>query len=192
MKKLTLVILMICLVAAPAAADIYRYVDERGITIFTDTPRHEGYKVHFSEKASYRTLSGTAGYYPYRDVVHRACLIYEVDEALVRAVIEVESDYNRYAVSYAGARGLMQLMPQTISHLGVKNPWDPEQNVQAGTRYLKNFLIKFPGNVEMALAAYNAGLTNVLRYGAVPPFPQTENYVRKVMSRYREFSGFRR
>jgi hypothetical protein len=180
------------LFAVPAAADIYRYVDERGTTIFTDTPRHSGYEIHLREKVSYRTLSGTAGYYPYRDIVVRACAIYEVDEALVRAVIEVESDYNRYAFSQAGARGLMQLMPETISHLGVRNPWDPEQNVQAGTRYLRNLLVKFPGSVEMALAAYNAGLTNVLRYGAIPPFPQTVDYVKKVMNRYRELSGFRR
>ena len=192
MKNLTLAILMSFLFTVPASADIYRYTDERGITIFTDTPRHEGYKVYMREKAAFRTLSGTAGYYPYRDVVHRACLIYGMDEALIRAVIEVESDFDRYAVSTAGARGLMQLMPETISHMGVENPWDPEQNVQAGTRYLKRLLRKFPGKMEMALAAYNAGLTNVLRYGAVPPFPQTEDYVRKVMNRYRELSGFRR
>ena len=191
MKKLVFVAIVFFLSVSPVSADIYHFMDERGIRIFTDNPRHDGYKVFMRERSSYRTLA-RGSYYPYRDVVLKACSLYKVDEALVRAVIEVESDFNRYAVSYAGARGLMQLMPETMKHLGVKNPWDPEQNVQAGTRYLKRLLSRFSGNKELALAAYNAGLNNVLKYGAVPPYPQTENYVRKVMSRYRDLAGFRR
>lgn len=192
MKKPALFIALILFLApVTLSADIYHFVDESGVRIFTDNPRHEGYKIYMRERTSYRTLSRNI-YYPYREVVLRACSLYEVDEALVRAVIEVESDFNRYAVSYAGARGLMQLMPQTMQHMGVKNPWDPEQNVQAGTRYLKRLLSKFSGNKELALAAYNAGVNNVLKYGAVPPYPQTEYYVRKVMSRYRDLAGFRR
>jgi len=191
MKKLVFVIAMCILTVSPVSADIYRYIDDNGVVVFTDTPKHSGYKVHLRERAVYRTLS-TGGYYPYRDAVLKACTLYEVDEALVRAVIEVESDYNRYAVSYAGARGLMQLMPETMQHLGVKNPWDPEQNIQAGTRYLKGLLQKFSGDKRLALAAYNAGPNNVIKYGDVPPYKQTENYVRKVMNRYMDFSGFRR
>jgi len=114
-----------------------------------------------------------------------------MDEALIRAVIEVESDYNRYALSGAGARGLMQLMPQTALQLGVKNVWNPRQNIHAGTAYLKRFVRKFSGNTELALAAYNAGPNAVLKYGQIPPYPQTQRYVRKVMRLYREYSGFR-
>jgi soluble lytic murein transglycosylase len=192
MKNLTLAIILFLLtVSPPVSADIYRFVDERGVVVFTDVPKHSGYKVHMREQAAYSTLD-TVTYYPYRQAVLKACNLYKMDEALIRAVIEVESDYNRYAISYAGARGLMQLMPQTMQRLGVRNPWDPEQNIQAGTRYLKGLLDKFSGNTRLALAAYNAGPNNVIKYGDVPPYEQTENYVRKVLHRYRVFSGFRR
>ena len=177
------------LLPVAASADIYRYVDENGITVFTDNPAHTGYKVHIRDRGSFR-LASVGGYYPYRDVVVEACTLYRMDEALIRAVMEVESDYNRYAVSYAGARGLMQLMPQTAQHLGVRNIWDPRQNVHGGTVYLKGLLKRFSGNVELALAAYNAGLNAVLEYGQIPPYPQTQNYVRKVMGLYRGYSGF--
>ena len=115
-----------------------------------------------------------------------------MDEALVRAVMETESDYNRYAMSGAGARGLMQLMPGTAAVLGVKNTWDPRQNIQAGTRYLKSLLKRFSGDLELSLAAYNAGTSAVLRYGNVPPYPQTQNYVKKVLRLYRDYAGFAR
>lgn len=189
MKKRILTLVLLTLLPTAASADIYRYVDERGVTVFTDYPGHSGFKVHIREKGSWR-VSSASRYYPYREAVLRACTMYNVDEALVRAVMEVESDYNRYAVSYAGARGLMQLMPETMEHLGVDNPWDPDQNVQAGTRYLKRLLGRFSGDMELALAAYNAGLNSVLKYSAVPPYPQTENYVRKVLTLYRSYSGF--
>lgn len=188
MKKLVFAIILCLLAISPATADIYRYIDENGVVVFTDIPKHSGYKVYMRERAAYHTIAG-GSYYPYRESVLRACSLYKMDEALIRAVIEVESDYNRYAISYAGARGLMQLMPQTIQHMGVKNPWDPEQNIQAGTRYLKGLLQKFSGNTRLALAAYNAGPNNVIRYGSIPPYEQTENYVRKVMNRYMDFSS---
>jgi soluble lytic murein transglycosylase-like protein len=191
MKTFTLS-LIICLFLLPAVAvgDIYRYVNENGVTAFTDNPAHSGFKVHMRESGSFR-LAPVGGYYPYREVVVEACNIYMMDEALIRAVMEVESDYNRYAISSAGARGLMQLMPQTALQLGVRNIWDPQQNVQAGTAYLKRFLRRYSGNMELALAAYNAGPNAVLKYGQVPPYPQTMNYVQKVLRLYRDYSGFR-
>lgn len=184
--------LIFCLFLLPASAagDIYRYVDENGVTVFTDRPVHAGYKVHVRERGSFR-LASLSGYYPYRDVVIEACSIYSMDEALIRAVMEVESDYNRFAISSAGARGLMQLMPETALHLGVRNVWDPRQNIHAGTAYLKRFVKRFSGNMELALAAYNAGPNAVAYYGRVPPYPQTVNYVRKVMLLYRDYSGLR-
>ncbi len=191
MKILMLpLIIGLFLLPASAAGDIYRYVDENGVTVFTDRPVHAGYKVHVRERGSFR-LASLSGYYPYRDVVIEACSIYSMDEALIRAVMEVESDYNRFAISSAGARGLMQLMPETALHLGVRNVWDPRQNIHAGTAYLKRFIKRFSGNMELALAAYNAGPNAVAYYGQVPPYPQTVNYVRKVMLLYRDYSGLR-
>jgi len=191
MRTLTFsIILCFFLLPAAASGDIYRYVNENGVIVFTDNPVHSGYKIHVRERGSFR-LASVNGYYPYRDVVIEASTIYSMDEALIRAVMEVESDYNRFAISSAGARGLMQLMPQTALHLGVRNVWDPRQNVHAGTAYLKRFIRRFSGNMELALAAYNAGPNAVLEYGQIPPYPQTVNYVRKVMRLYRDYSGFR-
>ena len=190
--RIAILSVLILFLAVPASADIYRYVDEGGTVHFTDRPKHAGYEVFLKERRSIDALRVSTGYYPYKEVVYRACSMHRLDEALVRAVIEVESDFNRYAVSSAGARGLMQLMPETMFHLGVRNPWDPDQNVQAGTRYLRNLLDQFSGNLKLALAAYNAGPNNVVRYGKIPPFPQTEDYVRKVLNRYREYSGMAR
>lgn len=107
-----------------------------------------------------------------------------LDERLVRAVIEVESGYDPAAVSSAGAQGLMQIMPGTQKDLGLTQPFDPERNIEAGVRYLREQMDRF-GSVELALAAYNAGPENVARYQGVPPFAETQDYVRKVLARMR-------
>jgi len=176
------------LVPVLAEADIYRYVDERGVVSFTDNPRHSGYTMYLRE-----TSTGPSKvqmrYYPYRTVVKEACSIFKLEEPLLRAVMEVESDYNRYAVSSAGARGLMQLMPQTMAYVGVGNPWDPKQNIMGGAKYLKGLLKQFYGDIPLALAAYNAGPNAVVKYGKIPPYPQTERYVTKVMDRYYRYAG---
>jgi soluble lytic murein transglycosylase-like protein len=108
-----------------------------------------------------------------------------VDPALVEAIVANESGFDPNATSRAGACGLMQLMPQTAASLGVGDPYDPEQNVRGGTRYLRDLLERF-GDVELAVAAYNAGPGAVERYGGVPPYAETQTYVRNVMARYRE------
>lgn len=107
-----------------------------------------------------------------------------VDAKLVRAVMEVESNLEPDAVSGAGARGLMQIMPETQKELGLDDPFDPESNIEAGVRYLRMMYDRF-GSWELALAAYNAGPAQVERYGAVPPFPETLRYVDEVMKRWR-------
>ncbi|SMG57064.1 lytic transglycosylase domain-containing protein [Paraburkholderia susongensis] len=112
-----------------------------------------------------------------------------VDPALVAAVIDVESGFNRRAVSPAGARGLMQLMPATAQGFGVSNVYDPVQNVAAGTLYLGQMLRQFSGNLSYALAAYNAGEANVRTYGGIPPFAETQAYVPRVLSRYAAFKA---
>lgn len=117
-------------------------------------------------------------------LIDRTAQKYGIDEKLVRALVKQESGFNPNAKSHAGALGLMQLMPSTAAGLGVKNPLDPVQNVEGGVKYLKSMLDRFNGNTILALAAYNAGPNAVKKYGGVPPYKETQNYVRSILSQY--------
>lgn len=129
----------------------------------------------------------SAASYTINRYIQLAAANHQVDPLLIKAVIKTESNFDPTALSPKGAQGLMQLMPGTAKDMGVNDPFDPLQNINGGTKYLKYLLDNFKGNVELGLAAYNAGLGNVIPYGVVPRIPETQHYVAQVMKTYRSY-----
>lgn len=170
-----ILILPLVMGISPADADIYRYVDADGRVHFTDTPTHGRWDMYRKESPA-----AGAGHVSYKDLIRRHANSYRLEEALVKAVIKVESDYRPRIVSKKGAQGLMQLIPETARLLKVSNPFDPSENIRGGSQYLRKMLDLFNDDLELALAAYNAGPTTVKRYGGVPPYDETRNYVKRV------------
>ena len=120
----------------------------------------------------------------YEDIIQEAATEYDMDPALIRAVMQTESAFHPYAVSRAGAEGLMQLMPALADEMGVSDSFDPRENIMGGARYLKRLLEYHNGNLDLALASYNAGPGNVERYGGIPPFRETRKYVKTIKAIY--------
>ena len=144
------------------------------------TSKLKQYTKDYTGKTSYENL--LAGAEKYSAEIAKASEKYNVPEKLIAAVMKKESNFNPSVVSSAGASGLMQLMPSTASYLGVNDRFDPEQNIMGGAKYLRQMLDQFDNNIETALAAYNAGPGNVKKYGGIPPFKETQNYVTKVLN----------
>ena len=169
-------------------AEIYTYEDENGTVHFTNVPTDPQYRMIIPPKEK-KGLSGLNGRIQgdFNKLIIEKSYKYGLDPALVKAVIAVESDFNPKAVSEKGARGLMQLMPMTARGLGVYNSFDPVDNVDGGIRYLRYLLDYFNWDIDLALAAYNAGISRVLTHSGIPPIPETMRYVSKVKSVYRKY-----
>ena len=170
-------------VMSAAHADIYVYVDSNGVFHFTNTPTSSKYKVYMSNKTKYR--KALYNIRSYDDVITEAAERTGISSSLLKAVIHVESYFNPRAVSKKGALGLMQIMPQNLEALNINDPFDPWENIMGGAHYFKLMLERFSGQVDLALAAYNAGPTAVEKYNDIPPYPETQRYVKKVMRAFR-------
>ncbi|WNS76880.1 lytic transglycosylase domain-containing protein [Bacillus sp. DTU_2020_1000418_1_SI_GHA_SEK_038] len=129
-------------------------------------------------------LSGSGNQTAFDEIIEKAADLYRIPFKLLKSVIKQESNFNPSAISHAGASGLMQLMPETAKSLGVKNVFDPQENIYGGAKYLRQMLNKYDEDIELALAAYNAGPGNVDKHGGIPPFKETINYVRKIKSAF--------
>lgn len=202
-KRIVVMAAAVLLVGAAAGsaarADIYKYTDKRGVVHFTNVPTRPQYRLYKKNNHEddtfdiVKTPAYRLGVRPdekrYDSVIKTLCRKYDVDAALVKAVIKTESDFDPFAVSSKGAQGLMQLMPETARDLQVANPFDPHQNLQGGISYLRQMLDIFKGDTRLALAAYNAGFNTVINCGwRIPNIRETREYVQKVLyhiNRYR-------
>ncbi|PKN22231.1 MAG: lytic transglycosylase [Deltaproteobacteria bacterium HGW-Deltaproteobacteria-21] len=167
--------------SAEVQADIYRYRDENGVWHFTNIRSDVRYKLYI------RSYPGKAVQQYIRDfegIISQASERFKVDPFLIKAVIKAESDFNQNAVSQKGAQGLMQLMPGTAEDMKVEDPFNPEENIFGGTRYLSMMLSRFNNDMRLALAAYNAGPERVENHRGIPPIPETKSFIEKVMQYY--------
>lgn len=197
MKFLLLTTLLFVL-APSAKADIYTYTDANGIVHFSNIADNRNAKIVVatqrdesrSEVPHAQVQVSQAGKNRYTSLVEDAARTYHVDAALLHAVISAESGYNPAAVSNKGAVGLMQLMPETARRYGVANSFDPAQNINGGTKYLSYLLQMFNNNIELAVAAYNAGENAVIRHGnSIPPYRETLAYVPKVLKLHKKYNS---
>lgn len=195
-NRITLRLLGYCLIGAilfPVAAlgDIYKYVDPEGIIHLTNVPTnpHIKYEVVLKEKRVLFKVKAM-DINKYDHLISKASEKYNVESALVKAVIKAESNFNHQAVSPKGARGLMQLMPATATSLQVRDSFHPENNIEGGVRYLRYLLNLFKGDLSLALAAYNAGEAAVTKnHYSIPPYRETQNYVQRVLYYFSQYRG---
>jgi len=181
------------LLASDVRADIYRYVDKDGVVHFSNRSK-KGKRVSKVTKPQATSAPGARtikadGIAPtrYDGIIREAAALYQIPEALIRAVIRVESGFNPRALSHANAHGLMQLIPATAERMMVTDIYDPRQNIFGGTRYLRVLANLFNGDLQLTLAGYNAGENAVIKYGGIPPYEETRHYVTKVLHHYEAY-----
>jgi hypothetical protein len=179
---------LVLLGSAVSHADIYQSVGDDGVISFSNT-KSSGSKRVVKDRPAVHMPSDTSPdrVYRYDAYIREAATLYQIPEALVRAVIKVESNFDPRAVSPANAHGLMQLIPMTAERMMVTDIYDPRQNIYGGTRYLRILANLFNGDLQLTIAAYNAGEGAVIRYGGIPPYEETERYVVKVVDYYHQF-----
>lgn len=164
-------------------ADIYRYRDENGVWHYTNIKTDKRYRLFIR---SYRKRPNEF-IKKYNRIILQASRMFGVDPFLIKAVIQAESAFDHKAISHKGAKGLMQLMPDTANDMAVENPFNPEENIFGGTRYLSRLLERFKNNKALALAAYNAGPEKVEYYQGVPPYPKTKTFIKRVLTYYKRY-----
>jgi len=187
--KILAVGIIIIFSASGAFADIYRYIDENGVMHFTNAPTSSSQDFKLFLRESRKSFPSWYYSEKYDNVITEAAERFGVSFSLLKAIIKAESDFDPQAVSKKGAMGLMQIMPQNFKLLGLKDPFDPTQNIHAGARYFKQLYERFDGKLALTLAAYNAGPTAVDRYKTIPPFEETEEYVRRVLKYYYNYKN---
>ena len=189
-------VLLALLIPLCGQAQVYKWVDEDGIVSYSNIapPTDQDFQVLrfpcYAADPKCRSVSWEKvplNTRSFRTEIRSAAQLTAVDESLIRAIIHAESAYQADAQSPKGAQGLMQLMPATQAELDVSNPFDPEDNIRGGALYLSQLLTEFDGDYELAAAAYNAGPTAVYKYGGVPPYDETQEYVRRVKILYRRY-----
>lgn len=185
--------------STPSSADIYRYVDERGVIHFTNCPQDPKFKPYLRESKEAQVETRTVSLSPaiplpsgktsedYDSLISECCEKYQVDSALIKAMIRAESGFNPRAISKKGAKGLMQLMPETALRMNVSNVFSPKENIEGGVRYFKYLLSLFNNDLRLSLAAYNAGENLVSTIRTIPPYRETVDYVRKVLNFYQSY-----
>ena len=181
-------IVVLCLVPLAGYPAIYTYVDNNGISHFTNIiPHGKKFRVVISDRIKYvvsRVFNNTT----YDGMIERHAQFHGIDPNLIKAVMKAESNFNPNAMSHKGAQGLMQLMPDTARLMKVDHPWDPDENIRGGTKYLKYLDDTFGGNLDLVLAAYNAGPARVKEHNmSIPPYEETRTYVQRVKSYYYSF-----
>lgn len=183
------------LLADFSSAGIYRYEDENGVIHFTNCPRDPKFKLYIRESkedVGAESAESTITY-SFVDSKNFDSLIsefskkYQIDFALIKAMIRAESGFNPYAVSKKGAKGLMQLMPETALRMNVSNVFNPKENIEGGIRHFKYLLSLFDNDLRLSLAAYNAGENIVAQLGTIPPYRETVDYVRRVLNFYQSY-----
>ena len=181
--------------ATPSSAGIYRYEDERGVIHFTNCPRDPKFKLYIreskedvgEENSNHLSILSTKDSNHYDPLIYEFSKKYNVDFALIKAIIRAESGFNPLAVSRKGAKGLMQLMPETALRMNVSNIFNPRENIEGGVRYFKYLLSLFNNDLRLSLAAYNAGENLVSELRSIPPYQETVDYVRRVLNYYQSY-----